>query len=47
MGENCGSCRWHRYDPRNEEWICNNEASECYRAETEYRDSCSDYEEKE
>ena len=42
----CGTCRHHQRDPWDDEWVCNNEDSECYGVNTEYRDSCDDYEEK-
>ena len=40
----CGSCVFHKKDGR--DWICNNENSDCYGCATEYRDVCSEYQER-
>lgn len=44
--ERCGTCRHHRFDPWDEEWVCENPASDCYGCVTEYGDVCEDYEER-
>lgn len=41
----CGECAHHMYGA--EGWTCDNEESEYYGLETEYNDSCVDYEERE
>lgn len=40
----CGNCRHHRYIDG--EWICTNEESDTDGLETEYSDSCDDWEGK-
>ena len=40
----CGTCRYHEYYKG--EWCCLCEYSFCYGIETEYSDSCEDWEEK-
>lgn len=42
--EICGKCLHHRKE--NEEWICKNPDSECYGCWTEYKDGCSEFEER-
>ena len=44
MNEYCGNCKWRRYWQG--EWICSNPDSDYNGLETEYKDSCYDYEEK-
>ena len=40
----CGTCCWHEYCVG--EWICDNEYSDSYGVETDYNDTCPDWEEK-
>lgn len=42
----CGHCKWHKSDPWDWEndWACTNENSDCYGSETEYLDTCPDFE---
>ena len=46
MKECCGTCRYHVRGeiPGEGEWVCNNAESENYALETDYSDSCLDYE---
>lgn len=39
----CGTCRYHIPMPP-DEWVCDNEESEYYALDTEYRDYCDEYE---
>lgn len=38
----CGNCKYYEYIDG--EWFCNNEESEYYGLETDYKDRCVDYE---
>lgn len=44
MKECCGTCRYHVRGEIPGEWVCNNAESENYALETDYSDSCLDYE---
>lgn len=44
--ECCGTCKWHEHDNWDDEWVCSNTSSDCYGVNTEYRDSCTNYEER-
>lgn len=41
-----GTCKWHKRDDWDDEWVCDNKDSDCHGANTEYQDSCTDYEER-
>ena len=41
----CGTCMYHA--PECDRWLCYNERSEYCGYETEYSDSCEDYEKRE
>ena len=43
--EICGNCKYHRTDDTGE-WICNNHDGEYFGLETDYEDTCPDYEER-
>ena len=43
----CGNCKHNKYDLKDEVFTCNNEDSAYYGLETEYEDSCEDFEERE
>ena len=52
--ECCGKCKHHKmnFEQKNgkrmfKDWICKNENSDYYGLETEYKDTCIDFEEKE
>ena len=43
----CGKCKYHRKDwtnPKNESWYCWNERSDYSGYNTEYTDTCSEWE---
>lgn len=44
--ECCGTCKYHRYDDKYQDWVCTNEQSAVNGCATDYEDSCSDWEEK-
>ena len=41
----CGKCRYHRCECG--EWFCDNDRSDYCGCETEYKDTCPDFEERE
>ena len=43
---NCGHCKHHRRNFETGEWECFNPNSVYYRDETDYRECCADYEDK-
>lgn len=38
--ECCGTCRWHIYDPSEEDFVCMNEDCDYYALVTSYTDIC-------
>jgi len=45
--ECCGNCKYHKYGfDDDDSWYCDNDNSDYYACETEYSDSCEDFEEK-
>ena len=48
FAEICGTCKHHKPDLFDgEDWRCDNERSQHYCLETDYQDSCEDWEERE
>jgi len=45
--EICGNCKFSKYDFVTKSVICSCEESECYGIDLFYKDSCSEFEEKE
>lgn len=48
--ECCGNCKYHMPQRKAGKlcgFTCDNENSDCYGLETEYKDSCMDFEERE
>ena len=48
MEQCCGTCKYHVSGevPGESDWVCNNGESEYYALETEYSDTCGDWEER-
>ncbi len=44
--ECCGTCKYHRYDRNEQEWICNCQRSDNYADYTEYSDYCENWEDR-
>ena len=42
----CGTCRHYRFDTEELAWMCMNQESDNFVVETEYSDTCIDYEGK-
>lgn len=42
--ECCGTCKWHKREVINGEWVCMNKDSDNCAFETEYKDSCDQWE---
>ena len=46
MDNVCGNCKYNEYNQDTELFVCDNEESEMYGLETDYDDTCIDYEER-
>lgn len=48
MSKICGECQYHRPPeiPGQDDWWCNNGQSENYAMETDYEDTCDEWEER-
>ena len=46
MNEVCGTCRFCRYDPEDDDWYCDNDDSTEYTEWVRYEYKCDDWEEK-
>lgn len=45
--ECCGTCEWHKYVRRfNAGWLCDNVGSMYYHENTDYSDSCEQWEDR-
>ena len=44
--EVCGTCRFCRYDPEDDDWYCDNEDGDEYMEWVRYEYKCDDWEEK-
>lgn len=44
--EVCGTCQYHRFDKRQGVFICVNDDSEYCGLDTEYKDTCENYEDR-
>ena len=43
---NCGNCKYCSYDWELSEYVCHNEDSDAYGLETDYNESCGEWEER-
>lgn len=42
--ENCGNCKWHRYENDSQGWVCCNTDSEYVADWTDYKHTCDQWE---
>lgn len=42
----CGTCKYHRFDPDEKEYLCMNQESDNFVLETNFCDTCIDYVER-